>query len=328
MGGVGGRRSDANRLYREGRQGPWGKRGHYFRHHSRPGISLEGGQRPVCTGRSPSRPMGGRADRAFGARAGAHHREKLASLGDLAGLEPETARTDRSMHDLPGQSRPFPQLSSLPGQGVSHRHWGDRRGLPLSGERSHGDHGGQVGPGRRRSRSHAPSACDQWRFRCVLGVPRNPGVSTQSPGQIRRDAHDPCPPETCFWRKKGLPKQGWIEDWKTRVGGVVSKKTHPCQSDQIVKRGKTARGTQRYLCQHSLCAKGSFLLDYCNRGCLPEVKQTIINMSLNASGVRDTARSLHICPNTVLRELKKKEAALESVNTALRRTLNPEKLAT
>jgi len=96
-----------------------------------------------------------------------------------------------------------------------------------------------------------------------------------------------------------------------------------CQSDQIVKRGKTARGTQRYLCQNTLCVRGSFLLDYCNRGCLPEVKQTIIDMSLNASGVRDTARSLHICPNTVLRELKKKEAALESVNTALLRTLNP-----
>src|SRR5215471_20447213 len=96
-----------------------------------------------------------------------------------------------------------------------------------------------------------------------------------------------------------------------------------CQSDQIVKRGKTARGTQRYLCQNTLCAKGSFLLDYCNRGCLPEVKQTIIDMSLNASGVRDTARSLHICPNTVLRELKKKEAVLESVNTALLRTLHP-----
>src|SRR5262249_33825867 len=69
-----------------------------------------------------------------------------------------------------------------------------------------------------------------------------------------------------------------------------------CQSDQIVKRGKTARGTQRYLCQNTLCANGSFLLDYCNRGCLPEVKQRIIDMSLNASGVRDTARSLHICP--------------------------------
>src|SRR5262250_2454443 len=52
-----------------------------------------------------------------------------------------------------------------------------------------------------------------------------------------------------------------------------------CQSDQIVKRGKTARGTQRYLCQNISCPKGSFLLDYRNRGCLPDVKQMIIDMS-------------------------------------------------
>jgi insertion element IS1 protein InsB len=100
-----------------------------------------------------------------------------------------------------------------------------------------------------------------------------------------------------------------------------------CQSDQIVKRGKTAKGTQRYLCQNTLCAKGSFLLDYCNRGCLPEVKQTIIDMSLNASGIRDTARSLHICPNTVLRELRKKATVLASVNTTLLRTHNPDDIA-
>ena len=50
-------------------------------------------------------------------------------------------------------------------------------------------------------------------------------------------------------------------------------------------------------------------------------------MSLNASGVRDTARVLRISTDTVLRELKKKEAALESVNTALLRTLNPDEIA-
>src|SRR5205085_8606801 len=74
------------------------------------------------------------------------------------------------------------------------------------------------------------------------------------------------------------------------------------------------------------CAKSSFLLDYRNRGCLPAVKQSIIDMSLNASGIRDTARVLRISTDTVLRELKKKEAALESVNTALLRTLNPEEV--
>jgi hypothetical protein len=56
---------------------------------------------------------------------------------------------------------------------------------------------------------------------------------------------------------------------------------------------------------------------------LPEVKQTIIDMRLNASGVRDTARSLHICTNTVLRELKKKAPMLESVHPSLLHTLSP-----
>src|SRR6266581_2796112 len=99
-----------------------------------------------------------------------------------------------------------------------------------------------------------------------------------------------------------------------------------CQSEQIVKRGKTRRGTQRYLCQNTACTRGSFLLDYRNRGCLPEVKHTIIDMSLNASGIRDTARVLRISTDTVLSELKKKEALLASVNTALLRTLNPEQI--
>ena len=103
----------------------------------------------------------------------------------------------------------------------------------------------------------------------------------------------------------------------------IAVQCHYCRSEQIVKRGKTRRGTQRYLCQNSACTQGSFLLDYRNRGCLPEVKQQIVDMSLNASGVRDTARVLHISTDTVLNELRKKEAALESVNTALLRTLNP-----
>jgi insertion element IS1 protein InsB len=96
-----------------------------------------------------------------------------------------------------------------------------------------------------------------------------------------------------------------------------------CDSEQIVKRGKTRRGTQRYLCQSNACTQGSFLLDYRNRGCLPEVKHQSIDMSLNASGIRETARVLQISTDTVLRELQKKEAVLESVNTALLRTLNP-----
>src|SRR5437868_2521483 len=106
----------------------------------------------------------------------------------------------------------------------------------------------------------------------------------------------------------------------------ISVRCPHCESEQIVKRGKTHRGTQRYLCQNTGCTRGSFLLDYHNRGCLPEVKQQIIDMSLNASGVRDTARVLRISTDTVLSELKKKEPLLASVNPALLRTLNPDEM--
>src|SRR5882724_7698571 len=94
-------------------------------------------------------------------------------------------------------------------------------------------------------------------------------------------------------------------------------------SEQRVKRGKTRRGTQRYLCQNTVCATGSFLFDSHNRGGLPEVKHTSIDRRLNASGMRDTARVLRISTATVLRERRKKAAALESVHSALLRTLHP-----
>src|SRR5260370_8803150 len=80
-----------------------------------------------------------------------------------------------------------------------------------------------------------------------------------------------------------------------------------CQSEQIVKRGKTGCGTQRYLCQNTTCATGSFLLDYRYLGRLPEVKHQIIDMSLNASGVRDPAPVRRISTGTLFSSLKKKE---------------------
>jgi transposase-like protein len=66
----------------------------------------------------------------------------------------------------------------------------------------------------------------------------------------------------------------------------ISVRCPHCHSDQIVKRGKTGCGTQRYLCQNATCATGSFLLDYRYQGRLPEVKHQIIDMSLIASGAR------------------------------------------
>ena len=79
-----------------------------------------------------------------------------------------------------------------------------------------------------------------------------------------------------------------------------------CQSDQVVKRGKTDTGKQRYRCQNPDCSHQSFLLDPAYRGRLPEIKQQVIEMSLNGSGIRDTARVLKISTSTVINELKKK----------------------
>jgi transposase-like protein len=79
-----------------------------------------------------------------------------------------------------------------------------------------------------------------------------------------------------------------------------------CQGDQVVKRGKTDAGKQRYRCQNPMCAHQSFLLDPAYKGRLPEIKQQVIEMSLNSSGVRDTARVLQISTATVMQELKKK----------------------
>ena len=79
-----------------------------------------------------------------------------------------------------------------------------------------------------------------------------------------------------------------------------------CGSDQVVKRGKTGNAKQRYLCQQSACPAQTFILDYDYQGYLPEVKKRIIDMALNGSGIRDTARVLEISPNTVISELKKR----------------------
>jgi transposase-like protein len=97
-------------------------------------------------------------------------------------------------------------------------------------------------------------------------------------------------------------------------------------SKPIVKRGNTRRGTPRDVCQHTACVPGRVLLDSCSRGCGPGVKHTILAMRLKARGIRDPTRVLRIRTDTGLRELRQPEAALESVNSALLRPLNPDEV--
>jgi transposase-like protein len=79
-----------------------------------------------------------------------------------------------------------------------------------------------------------------------------------------------------------------------------------CGGIDVVKHGKTSNGKQRFLCRDVGCECKTFLQDYSEKGRLPEVKQNIIAMAMNGSGVRDTARVLGISTATVINELKKK----------------------
>jgi transposase-like protein len=80
-----------------------------------------------------------------------------------------------------------------------------------------------------------------------------------------------------------------------------------CQGTDIVRHGMTRQGKQRYRCRQCLEGRGrTFLLEYSYAGHSPEVKQQIVDMAMHASGIRDTARVLHISTNTVLTELKKR----------------------
>ena len=91
---------------------------------------------------------------------------------------------------------------------------------------------------------------------------------------------------------------------------VIAVRCPYCDRDKIVRRGKTNNGKQRYLCQNEACSQRTFILDYTNRGYLPSVKRQIIDLALNGSGIRDTARVLRISTDTVLSELKKRHATL------------------
>ena len=78
--------------------------------------------------------------------------------------------------------------------------------------------------------------------------------------------------------------------------------------DRHRRHGTSSEGKQRYRCRACRCGRGrTFLLDYTYVGQSPAVKHQIVDMAMNASGIRDTARVLHVSPTTVINELKKRK---------------------
>lgn len=92
-----------------------------------------------------------------------------------------------------------------------------------------------------------------------------------------------------------------------------------CDGIDVIKHGKTINGKQRFMCKDMACKGNTFIRDYSEKGRLPEIKQQVIEMALNGSGVRDTARVLGISTATVINELKKSTGSAVGQSRVLRR---------
>ena len=79
-----------------------------------------------------------------------------------------------------------------------------------------------------------------------------------------------------------------------------------CQGTHVVFNGKVSTGAHKCICRD--CNR-TFQTNYTYNARKPGTKEKIVDMAMNGSGTRDTARVLKISKNTVtktLRELKKK----------------------
>ncbi|MBL7807967.1 MAG: IS1 family transposase [Saprospiraceae bacterium] len=77
-----------------------------------------------------------------------------------------------------------------------------------------------------------------------------------------------------------------------------------CQGVQQIRRqGVSKSGHQRYRCEQ--CHR-TFQVAYSNKAYEPGIKDQILDMVINGSGIRNTARALKVNMNTVMSTIKKK----------------------
>ncbi|WP_157879484.1 IS1 family transposase [Xenorhabdus poinarii] len=84
---------------------------------------------------------------------------------------------------------------------------------------------------------------------------------------------------------------------------TVEVKCRFCNQIKAVKKhGKGKGGHPRYRC---FSCHRTFQLDYSYRACHAGIKEQVVDLAMNNSGIRDTARALHISINAVVRTPKK-----------------------
>lgn len=71
------------------------------------------------------------------------------------------------------------------------------------------------------------------------------------------------------------------------------------------KNGIARNEKQRYICNNKECKGKSFMVEYTYKGAEYGIDKKIINMTANASGIRDIARVLEISKQKVQDTLKK-----------------------
>ena len=84
-----------------------------------------------------------------------------------------------------------------------------------------------------------------------------------------------------------------------------------CGSNAVVKNGRSSIGIQRYCCRETDCGK-TFQRKHRYLACMPGIKDRIIDMAINGSGIRDTARVLSVSIRTVITTIKKSVQFSES----------------
>ena len=76
-----------------------------------------------------------------------------------------------------------------------------------------------------------------------------------------------------------------------------------CQGTDMVRHGKTPQGKQRDRCRQCPARGPTCLLDDSSPGQFQSIKDQMVEMAMNASGLRDTARVFHVSPTPGLKEL-------------------------
>src|SRR5215475_6151196 len=74
-----------------------------------------------------------------------------------------------------------------------------------------------------------------------------------------------------------------------------------CSSVSIVKNGKTAQRKQRY--SRKDCRR-QFIRDYTNLGCVGAIRDLVVPLTIDGSGIRDIERVLFLSTNTILKTLR------------------------